>query len=112
MELLAVIVALEQLKFDGSEVTIYSDSQYVVNSVTKGWVFDWESKQFKNRKNADLWRRFLPLYRKHRVRFVWLKGHAGHPENELCDRMAVSAAHNTTALLDDVGYNENDEFLI
>ncbi|MBR6831054.1 MAG: ribonuclease HI [Tidjanibacter sp.] len=112
MELLAVIVALEQLKFEGSEVTIHSDSQYVVNAVSKGWVFDWESKQFKNRKNADLWRRFLVVFRKHKVKFVWLKGHAGHPENELCDRIAVAAAHNKAALLEDTGYNENDEFLI
>ncbi len=109
MELLGVIVALEALKFEGSEVTVHSDSQYVVNAVSKGWVFDWESKQFKNRKNADLWRRFLIVYRKHKVKFVWLKGHAGHPENELCDRLAVAAAHNTSALMEDTGYDENQD---
>ena len=88
MELMAVCVALEALKFDGSEVTIYSDSKYVVDAVMKGWVFGWERKMFSGKKNPDLWIRFLRVYRRHRVRFVWVKGHAGHPYNERCDSMA------------------------
>lgn len=103
MELLAVIVGLEALKADGNDVTIYSDSKYVVDSVSKGWLFDWERKNFKDRKNDDLWRRFLAVYRRHRVRFVWIKGHAENPENELCDRMANGCAHGAN-LFEDVGY--------
>lgn len=103
MELLAVIVGLEALKADGNDVTIYSDSKYVVDSVSKGWLFDWERKNFKDRKNDDLWRRFLAIYRRHRVRFVWIKGHAENPENELCDRMANGCAHGAN-LLEDIGY--------
>lgn len=105
MELLAVIVALEMLKFEGSNVTLYSDSQYVVNAVEKGWVFGWERKAFAGRKNADLWIRFLRIYRKHKVRFVWVKGHADTVENNRCDQLAVAAAGGTN-LLEDVGYKE------
>ena len=103
MELLAVITALEALKYDGSNVVIYSDSQYVVNAVEKGWVFGWEKKHFKDKKNPDLWMRFLKAYRRHRVRFVWVKGHAGTPENERCDVLAVTAAKGQN-LLPDEGY--------
>ena len=103
MELLAVIVALEMLKFEGSNVTLYSDSQYVVNAVEKGWVFGWERKAFAGRKNADLWIRFLRIYRKHKVRFVWVKGHAETVENNRCDQLAVAAA-NSGNLLEDFGY--------
>ena len=91
MELLAVCVALEMLKFEGSDVTIYSDSKYVVDAVEKGWVFGWEKTGFKKKKNPDLWRQFLALYRKHRVKFIWVKGHANIPENERCDQLAVAA---------------------
>lgn len=105
MELLAVIVALEMLKFEGSNVTLYSDSQYVVNAVEKGWVFGWERKGFAGRKNADLWIRFLRIYRKHHVRFVWVKGHADTVENNRCDQLAVAAAGGTQ-LLEDTGYKE------
>lgn len=105
MELLAVIVALEMLKFEGSNVTLYSDSQYVVNAVEKGWVFGWERKGFSGRKNADLWIRFLRIYRKHHVRFVWVKGHADTVENNRCDQLAVAAAGGTN-LLEDTGYKE------
>ena len=103
MELLAVIVGLEALKYDGCEVTVYSDSQYVVHAVEKGWLFAWEKKNFKDKKNADLWQRFLRVYRRHSVRFVWVKGHASIPENERCDRLAVAAA-SSGQLLQDVGY--------
>lgn len=104
MELLAVIVALEMLKFEGSNVTLYSDSQYVVNAVEKGWVFGWERKGFAGRKNADLWIRFLRIYRKHHVRFVWVKGHADTVENNRCDQLAVAAAGGVN-LLEDTGYD-------
>lgn len=91
MELLAVIIGLEALKQEGEYVTIYSDSRYVVDAVEKGWVFTWEKNGFKKKKNPDLWKRFLTVYRKHHVRFVWVKGHAEVPENERCDELAVSA---------------------
>ncbi len=92
MELLAVITGLEALKKEGTLVTVYSDSKYVVDSVEKGWVFGWEKKGFAKKKNPDLWKRFLLVYRKHKVKFVWIKGHAEIPENEYCDRLAVAAA--------------------
>ncbi len=92
MELLAVIVALEALKIPGSQATVYTDSKYVADAVEKGWVFDWERKQFKKKKNPDLWLRFLKIYRKHKVNFVWVKGHANIPENERCDELAVEAS--------------------
>ena len=91
MELLAVIIALENLKFEGTDVTIYSDSKYVVDAVTKGWVFNWVKKNFKDKKNPDLWKRFLNIYSKHEVKFVWVKGHSGDEFNEVADRLAVSA---------------------
>ena len=105
MELMAVCVALEALKFDGSNVTIYSDSKYVVDAVSKGWVFGWERKNFSGKKNPDLWTRFLRVYRRHRVSFVWVKGHAETIENNRCDTLAVAAA-NGGQLLEDVGYQE------
>lgn len=105
MELMAVCVALEALKFDGSNVTIYSDSKYVVDAVSKGWVFGWERKNFSGKKNPDLWARFLRVYRRHRVSFVWVKGHAETIENNRCDTLAVAAA-NGGLLLEDVGYQE------
>lgn len=103
MELLAVIKGLEALKVEGCDVTIYSDSRYVVDAVTKGWVFGWEKKGFKEKKNPDLWQRFLKIYRRHNVRFVWVKGHDGNTENERCDRLAVAAANHPN-LPDDNGY--------
>jgi ribonuclease HI len=105
MELMAVCVALEALKFDGSNVTIYSDSKYVVDAVSKGWVFGWERKNFSGKKNPDLWTRFLRVYRRHRVSFVWVKGHAETIENNRCDTLAVAAA-NGGQLQEDVGYQE------
>ena len=103
MELLAVIKGLEALKEPGQEVTIYSDSTYVVDSVEKRWVFGWEKKGFKDKKNPDLWMRFLAIYKKHKVKFVWIKGHAGHPENEKCDELAVGSALSGN-LLEDTGF--------
>lgn len=103
MELMAVCVALEALKFDGSDVTIYSDSKYVVDAVSKGWVFGWAKKGFAGKKNPDLWMRFLAIYRRHNVRFIWVKGHAETVENNRCDTLAVAAA-NGTNLFEDSGY--------
>lgn len=103
MELLAVITGLEALKRPGSSVKIYTDSKYVADAVEKGWVFQWESKGFKKKKNQDLWQRFLKIYRNHTVKFIWIRGHASNPENELCDRMAVEASKGKN-LADDTGY--------
>ena len=97
MELMAVIVGLEAVRRPNAEIILYSDSRYVVDSVNKGWVFGWERKRFEKRLNADLWIRFLEVYRRHRVRFVWVKGHADNPMNNRCDQLAVAAA---TALHD------------
>ena len=104
MELLAVIKGLEALKKPGINVTIYSDSKYVVDSVEKKWIIGWLKKGFKDKKNKDLWLRFLEVYKQHTVRFVWIKGHNETPENERCDRLAVAAALDTPNLLDDTGY--------
>lgn len=104
MELMAVCAALETLKFEGSEVTVYSDSKYVVDAVAKGWVFGWEKKGFSGKKNPDLWMRFLRSYRRHTVRFVWVKGHAETVENNRCDILAVTAANDRTHHLEDAGY--------
>lgn len=92
MELLSVIIALEMLKSRPMEVVVYSDSKYVVDAVEKKWVFNWEKKCFKKKKNVDLWKRFLIVYRQHNVKIVWVKGHANNAENERCDKLAVSAA--------------------
>ncbi len=104
MELLAVCVALETLRFEGSEVTIYSDSKYVVDSVEKRWLFGWERKGYVGKKNPDLWQRFLRSYRRHKVRFVWVKGHSSTVENNRCDALAVAAANNSGQHSVDVGY--------
>lgn len=103
MELLAVIVALETLKRPGLDVQVYSDSKYVVDAVEKGWVMGWERKNFKDKKNPDLWKRFLKVYRQHRVAFHWVKGHAGNPNNERVDALAV-AAYQTDNLGVDEAY--------
>jgi len=106
MELLAVIVALENIKKEGNSVTIYSDSKYVIDSVDKKWVFGWEKKNFNKKKNPDLWIRFLKIYRKQKVSFVWVKGHANNKENERCDTLAVQAADSNN-LLTDLWYENN-----
>tara|TARA_B100000780_G_scaffold96217_1_gene67106 strand:- start:779 stop:1255 length:477 start_codon:yes stop_codon:yes gene_type:complete len=105
MELLAVIVALEKIKTDGAEVLVTSDSKYVIDSVVKGWVFNWVKKGFKDKKNPDLWKRFLKIYRKHNVKFKWVKGHNNHPENERCDALAVNAAKRPDLPMDK-GYED------
>lgn len=103
MELMAVIVALEAMKKDNLDIDIYTDSKYIADAVEKKWLFTWEKNDFKKKKNPDLWKRFLVQYRKHNVRFIWVKGHANNRENERCDRLAVQASRGDQ-LKDDVGY--------
>lgn len=103
MELLAVIKALEEIKMDGIPVSIYSDSKYVVDAIEKGWLWGWQKKGFKDKKNPDLWRKYIPLHLKYKPKFVWVKGHAGNIENERCDQLAVEAAEGGN-LPPDIGY--------
>ncbi|MEQ9218154.1 MAG: ribonuclease HI [Cyclobacteriaceae bacterium] len=107
MELLAVIKGLEAIKKSGWEVHVYSDSKYVVDAVEKGWVLNWVAKGFKGKKNGDLWDRFLKSYYRHQVKFHWIKGHAGHPENERCDQLAVAAAESDELQVDAVFEQEH-----
>ena len=107
MELLAVIVGLEALKTEGQEVTVYSDSKYVIDAVEKRWVWGWQKKGFAGKKNPDLWVRFLSIYSKQKVKFHWIKGHAGHVENEFCDQLAVASACGKDLLVDE--YYERSE---
>ena len=100
MELLAVIIAIESVKKEGSEITIFSDSKYVVDAVEKKWVFGWEKKNFNKKKNPDLWIRFLKIYRIQKVSFVWVKGHSNNKENERCDVLAVQAAESKNLVAD------------
>lgn len=106
MELLAVIQALKKLKKSDTSVVVFTDSKYVADAVEKGWVFGWEKKGFKDRKNADLWIDFLKEYRKHQVRFKWIRGHNNHPQNERCDQLAVAASKEKRLLIDK-GFEEN-----
>ncbi len=100
MELMAVIIALEQLKLSNMNVTIHTDSKYVCESVEKKWVFGWHAKGFSGKKNADLWIKFLKLFHQHQIKFKWIKGHAGHTENERCDQLATMAADSSNLLVD------------
>jgi ribonuclease HI len=108
MELLALIVALENMKTTDYPIEVYSDSKYVIDSITKGWVFGWKTKGFKGKKNADLWTRYLLLHPNFKITFHWVKGHAGHPENERCDVLAVKAAENPPHLIDTI-FEENKQ---
>lgn len=103
MELLAVIKGLEAINWNGAQVHVWSDSSYVVNAINKGWLVNWQRRSFAKVKNPDLWIRLLPLLSRHRVVFHWIKGHAGHPENERCDALAV-AAGAAQGLSQDPGY--------
>lgn len=111
MELLGVIVALEQLKKPGSEVIVYSDSKYIVDAINQNWLTNWQRTGFKNKANTDLWQRFLQVYKKHRVKFVWVKGHHTNVENNRCDELAV-AAYKQRGLLIDEGYERSKSGLI
>ena len=109
MELLAVIVALEAIKVEGSKVNVYTDSRYVCDAVEKGWLKEWEKKNFKKKKNIDLWKRFLTVFRIHSVKFHWIKGHANIPENERCDKLAVQASQQKELLIDEEYERDNDQ---
>ena len=111
MELLAVIVGLEKLKNPGMKVLVVSDSKYVVDAVKKKWGFGWEKIGFKNKKNPDLWIRFLKIYRKHQVDFKWIKGHNNHPQNERCDELAVMASQQSKLSIDVFYEQENSSIL-
>ncbi|WDF53836.1 ribonuclease HI [Mucilaginibacter sp. KACC 22063] len=102
MELMAVIKGLEALKSPNQEVVICSDSKYVIDAIEKRWVHSWLQKGFKDKKNKDLWMRYLELSKLHRIRFVWVRGHNGHPENERCDQLAVAASKQKDLLIDSV----------
>lgn len=102
MELLSVIVALETIKTPGHDVVVYSDSKYVVDAVEKGWIYNWMKIRFKDKKNPDLWLRFIKIYEQHKVRFIWIKGHANNVENERCDRLAVQASEGKNLLIDEI----------
>ncbi|WP_417885431.1 ribonuclease HI [Zunongwangia sp.] len=103
MELLAVIEALRKLKKKKLKIRVFTDSKYVADAVEKKWVFGWEKKKFKDRKNSDLWKYFLVEYRNHSVNFTWIKGHNDHPQNERCDYLAVQASKEKN-LLTDIGF--------
>ena len=116
MELLAVIKGLEAIKWENAEVHVYSDSSYVVKAINEGWLEKWKRKGFAKVKNTDLWMRFMELMGKHRVAFHWVKGHAGHPENERCDALAVAAGAGAVAagcqLPPDPGYKPDEGTLL
>lgn len=100
MELLAVIKGLEMLKSNKYPVTIYSDSKYVIDAVVQKWVFGWAQKNFKGKKNADLWQRFLKIYPMFQIKFVWVKGHSTNTYNNRCDELAVAACKEPKLLRD------------
>lgn len=110
MELMAVIKALEALKQDGLNITIYTDSKYVCDAVEKGWLKSWIAKNFNKVKNPDLWQKYHRLSLKHQIKFKWIRGHNGHPQNERCDALATAAALNNPVLVD-TGFNTNDGLL-
>jgi len=107
MELLAVIKGLEALKSPKQDVTIYSDSKYVIDAIEKRWVHGWLQKGFAGKKNKDLWLRYLEISKLHKIKFVWVRGHNGHPENERCDQLAVAAGKQPGLLIDSVFEVEN-----
>ncbi len=100
MELMAVIAGLEAITKTGISITVYSDSKYVVEAVKQGWIWGWEKKDFKKKANPDLWKRYIKIHKKFEPKFVWIKGHAGHPENERCDELAVIASEGRDLEID------------
>ncbi len=102
MELRAVIKGLQSLKNKSLTIEVYSDSKYVVDSVEKGWVFNWEKKGFIGRANSDLWKKFLELYDEHNIKFIWVKGHASNEFNNRCDVLAVSGSRSKELLEDKI----------
>lgn len=109
MELLAVIVGLEAIRKPAQQIMVYSDSKYVIDAIQKGWVYGWVQKGFNGKKNKDLWLRLLPLLKIHQVKFEWVKGHNGHPENERCDQLAVLASQQKELHTDQFFENESQQ---
>ncbi len=101
MELLAVIVALETLKIQNSDVKIYTDSKYVSEAINQDWISKWIKKSFKKVKNPDLWKRLINIYKLHNVEFIWVKGHSDNEENNRCDYLAVEASKKLNPLIDE-----------
>jgi len=106
MELMAVIKGLEVLTRKNISVKIYTDSKYVSEAINQGWLFQWEAKRFKKKKNIDLWKQFLELYRAFDIKMIWVKGHAAIIENERCDVLAVEASQGKNLQVDS-GYVNN-----
>jgi ribonuclease HI len=111
MELLAVLDALKSLKRHDLPVDVFTDSKYVCDAIEKGWVFNWQKKGFKDKKNPDLWREFLRIHNNYKLRLHWVKGHNGHPENERCDFLATEAAQGKNLEIDE-GYENVPEGLL
>ena len=107
MELMAVIKGLEAIKTLNQNVMIFSDSKYVIDSIEKKWVNGWVKKGFEGKKNKDLWMRYLDVSKRHNIKFTWVRGHNGHPENERCDQLAVAAGKQRDLLIDSVFEMEN-----
>ena len=105
MELMAVIAALKAITREGLNITVFSDSKYVVDSVEKGWLKNWIRIGFKDKKNPDLWREYAQLAAQHKVKMVWVKGHADNPFNNRCDELATAAADGGNLLVD-IGYEQ------
>ena len=116
MELLAVIKGLEAIRWQNAEVHVYSDSSYVVNAINQGWLEGWKRRGYARVKNPDLWMKFSRLYDMHRISFHWIRGHAGHPENERCDALAVAAGAGAIAagvvLPPDPGYVPDEPMVL
>lgn len=104
---MAVCVALENLNTNKYPIVVHSDSKYVIDAITQKWVWNWNQKQFKGKKNQDLWLRYLRLHDQFKLSFVWVKGHAGHPENERCDELAFKAATESPTNVDEVFESED-----
>ncbi len=112
MELMAVIAGLESLKKRDLNITVYSDSQYIVKALNEGWLNKWMATNFaKGKKNKDLWVRFYDLYQQHKIKFVWVKGHADNEHNNRCDELATAAADSRNLLVDE-GYEMDTDRLL
>ena len=103
MELMALIAGLEAITKKNQQIIIYTDSRYIVDAINKGWIQRWFATNFKKKKNQDLWRRLWQSYIQHQIQLRWVRGHAGHPQNERCDTLAVQAAEKGP-WKEDLGY--------
>ena len=105
---MAVIVALGNLRTSDNEVHIYTDSKYVADAINQKWIYGWIKRGWKNVKNPDLWKEFYKLYQLHQPNFHWITGQAGHPENEICDQLAVKASKSSNLEIDSFFENPNE----